>query len=323
MEMALRDERAEMVPDAEDVHHVEGELGVAAEAVESVSAVAVLGEEEVDEGGGGSLQEDREEVESCTHDRNVRLAKISRRRDRAQIKPNIGNISTRVSGSDQGHECGGEVHSVVFGDRHVHFHKPLQGGGNRPLAVREETSPTKCIQPRSSRHSNCCVLICSGSLIITLLRDLYRFKDGLATLNFLTALVQRPTVLQDFMGYAEKKLTASNLEHIFRVELSTVGSNRRRDKCRISGYLSDYLLDCEEQETAVSLEDVLMFATGLRSLPPAAIQPQPSMEFFSSSQFPTANTCGNILRLPYADNYDEFKSAMEFGIKNSPGFGCI
>ncbi|KAK1176028.1 G2/M phase-specific E3 ubiquitin-protein ligase-like isoform X6, partial [Acipenser oxyrinchus oxyrinchus] len=101
------------------------------------------------------------------------------------------------------------------------------------------------------------------------------------------------------------------------------GSKRQRDECRYSGYLSDYLLDCEEQETAVSLEDVLMFATGLRSLPPAGIQPQPSMEFFSSSQFPMANTCGNIIRLPYADNYDEFKSAMEFGIKHSPGFGCI
>ncbi|MGH0118444.1 UNVERIFIED_CONTAM: hypothetical protein FKN15_054296 [Acipenser sinensis] len=72
-----------------------------------------------------------------------------------------------------------------------------------------------------------------------------RFKDGLAILNFLTALEQHPIVLQDFMCYTEKKLMASNLEQIFRVELSTVGSNRRRDECRISGYLSDYLLDCE------------------------------------------------------------------------------
>ncbi|MGH0181303.1 UNVERIFIED_CONTAM: hypothetical protein FKN15_006466 [Acipenser sinensis] len=125
------------------------------------------------------------------------------------------------------------------------------------------------------------------------------------------------------MCYTEKKLTASNLEQIFCVELSTVGSNRRREECRISGYLSDYLLDCEEQETAVSLEYVLMFATGLRSLPPAGIQPQPSMEFFSSSQFPSANTCGNILRLPYDDHYDEFKSVMEFGMKHSAGFGWI
>ncbi|RXM96611.1 hypothetical protein EOD39_15474 [Acipenser ruthenus] len=89
MEMALRDEQVEMVPDAEDVHHVEGEMGAAAEAVENVSAVAVLGEEAVDEGGGGSLQEDREEVESCPRDQNVRLAKIIKRWDRAEIKPNI------------------------------------------------------------------------------------------------------------------------------------------------------------------------------------------------------------------------------------------
>lgn len=125
------------------------------------------------------------------------------------------------------------------------------------------------------------------------------------------------------MCYSDKKLRATDLENLFKVELSGVGSNRRREESKTIGFWADYLLDCEEQESAASLEDVLMFATGLRSLPPAGIQPRPSIEFLSNSQFPMAHTCGNIIKLPLADTYSSFKTSMDFGIQNSPGFGCI
>lgn len=150
-----------------------------------------------------------------------------------------------------------------------------------------------------------------------------RFKEGLASLQFLTALEQHPTLLAGFMCYSDKKLRATDLENLFKVELSGVGSNRRREESKTIGFWADYLLDCEEQESAASLEDVLMFATGLRSLPPAGIQPRPSIEFLSNSQFPMAHTCGNIIKLPLADTYSSFKTSMDFGIQNSPGFGCI
>ncbi len=66
-------------------------------------------------------------------------------------------------------------------------------------------------------------------------------------------------------------------------------------------YLNIFFL--AEGQAAVSVEDVLMFATGL--------------------PFPMANTCSNLLKLPLLNSYSVFKSQMDFGIQNSPGFGCF
>lgn len=73
----------------------------------------------------------------------------------------------------------------------------------------------------------------------------------------------------------------------------------------------------------MSVEDVMMFATGLSSVPPYGLEPLPQIEFLDDSAFPLANTCSNSLRLPLLDSYPLFKSQMDFGILNSPGFGCF
>ncbi|MBN3270471.1 ASM3A phosphodiesterase, partial [Polyodon spathula] len=82
------------------------------------------------------------------------------------------------------------------------------------------------------------------------------------------------------------------------VEFSLAGSNRRRDETRIMGYWADSLMGCEEQNERVSLEEILIFATGLRTLPSAGMQPQPSIDLIYNSTFPLSNTCGNVIRLP-------------------------
>nr|XP_024659365.1 G2/M phase-specific E3 ubiquitin-protein ligase-like [Maylandia zebra] len=150
-----------------------------------------------------------------------------------------------------------------------------------------------------------------------------RFKEGLSALNFLSALQQHPTLLSPVLCHMEKKLTALELERLFKPDFSPSGSNRRRLESQTVGYWSDYLLDCEESQTAVSLGDVLMFATGLTSLPPSGLDPLPSLQFLDDSLFPMANTCLNLLKLPMITSYSLFKSNMDFGIQNSPGFGCF
>ncbi|MBN3294635.1 G2E3 ligase, partial [Polypterus senegalus] len=70
-----------------------------------------------------------------------------------------------------------------------------------------------------------------------------------------------------------------------------------------------------------SLEDILMFATGLRAIPPLGLQPRPTICFHhDGSLLPVANTCGNILTLPIHKTYDNFRFYVSFGILNSPGF---
>ncbi|KAL3968991.1 E3 ubiquitin-protein ligase [Sarotherodon galilaeus] len=150
-----------------------------------------------------------------------------------------------------------------------------------------------------------------------------RFKEGLSALNFLSALQQYPTLLSPVLCHMEKKLTALELERLFKPDFSPSGSNRRHLENQTVGYWSDYLLDCEESQTAVSVGDVLMFATGLTSLPPSGLDPLPSLQFLDESLFPMANTCLNLLKLPMITSYSVFKSNMDFGIQNSPGFGFV
>ncbi|KAI5607007.1 G2/M phase-specific E3 ubiquitin-protein ligase-like isoform X1, partial [Silurus asotus] len=72
-----------------------------------------------------------------------------------------------------------------------------------------------------------------------------RFKDGLATLNFLTALQNHQSVLAPFLSHTKKKLTATDLENLFKAELSPEGSNQRQKESKTLCFWSDYLLDCE------------------------------------------------------------------------------
>ncbi|CAI5642302.1 unnamed protein product [Oreochromis niloticus] len=109
---------------------------------------------------------------------------------------------------------------------------------------------------------------------------------------------------------------------MFRPDLSPAGSNKRHKEVLTLGFWADYLLDCEEKATAVCLEDLMMFATGLTAVPPAGMTPPPCIQFLSVLPFPVANTCANTLKLPICDSYSIFKANMDFGIQNAPGFGC-
>uniref|UniRef100_A0A1A8NZW8 HECT domain-containing protein n=4 Tax=Nothobranchius TaxID=28779 RepID=A0A1A8NZW8_9TELE len=153
-------------------------------------------------------------------------------------------------------------------------------------------------------------------------RAIERFKDGLSSLQFLTALQQHPAVLTPVLCQSNEKLSAAGIEDLFQPQLSPGGSNRRTQEDQTRSFWGDYLLDCEENDSSVTLEEIFMFATGLPCIPPAGVNPQPRLQFDTSSKFPMANTCANTLKLPLLDNYNTFKANMNFGIKNSPGFGC-
>uniref|UniRef100_A0A3B5QY90 HECT domain-containing protein n=1 Tax=Xiphophorus maculatus TaxID=8083 RepID=A0A3B5QY90_XIPMA len=124
------------------------------------------------------------------------------------------------------------------------------------------------------------------------------FKDGLSTLNFQNALEQHASVFRPFMCARVEQLTSKILEEIFEVQLSEKGS---------------------KQKTGLSLQDILMFATGLNTLPPSSILPPPKLIFQATSRFPVSSTCSNTIKIPMSKTYHQFKEDMDFGIQNSPG----
>ncbi|KAG5838518.1 G2/M phase-specific E3 ubiquitin-protein ligase [Anguilla anguilla] len=148
-----------------------------------------------------------------------------------------------------------------------------------------------------------------------------RFKEGLASLGVLEALQQHPQKMKTFFFKPTKKLSAVDLESLFKCRLSEKESNRFEWECRTLGFWRDYLQDAEFDMQAVTLEEILIFATGCETPPALGFSPEPSVEFLADSKFPTANTSDNVIRVPVKDTYEEFKNDMDFGIKNSSGFG--
>jgi hypothetical protein len=83
-----------------------------------------------------------------------------------------------------------------------------------------------------------------------------------------------------------------------------------------------------EGDRPVSLQQILTFATGSDAEPPLGYPSTPVLDFIHSLStsptdkiFPTANTCGLILRLPVVCEYGDFIELMENGIIQSPTFG--
>uniref|UniRef100_A0A3B5AH40 HECT domain-containing protein n=1 Tax=Stegastes partitus TaxID=144197 RepID=A0A3B5AH40_9TELE len=137
-----------------------------------------------------------------------------------------------------------------------------------------------------------------------------RFKDGLASLKFLTALQQHPTVLTPVLCHSNEKLSKFHKFNAYILGFCFLTITIFITSVQILYFLDD--------DSSVTLEESLMFATGVPCIPPAGMDPKPHLQFLTSSKFPMANTYANTLKLPLLDNYNTFKANMNFGIKNSP-----
>ena len=76
----------------------------------------------------------------------------------------------------------------------------------------------------------------------------------------------------------------------------------------------------------VTLEKLLIFASGLQKLPPLGFQTPPSLEFLHREAgerrpLSEANTCTVCIRLPVHPTYEEFEHWMNSGMLQSPHFG--
>ena len=54
----------------------------------------------------------------------------------------------------------------------------------------------------------------------------------------------------------------------------------------------------KEEEHYITLDSIIVFATGMAEEPPLGFSPKPSLLFQEGTTFPSANTCANHLRLP-------------------------
>ncbi|GAB5572772.1 G2/M phase-specific E3 ubiquitin-protein ligase isoform X1 [Prionailurus iriomotensis] len=134
------------------------------------------------------------------------------------------------------------------------------------------------------------------------------FKQGLKTLGVLEKIQTYPEAFYSIFCHKPENLSAEILSDLFTVRtLSNVQS---------LGFWNSYLQAVEDGKSAVTMEDILIFATGCNSIPPAGFKPTPSIECLHMD-FPVGNKCNNCLALPITNTYQEFQENMDFAIKNT------
>lgn len=74
----------------------------------------------------------------------------------------------------------------------------------------------------------------------------------------------------------------------------------------------------------VTLEDVMVFATGCDHIPISGFEKQPCLKFNHTATLPTASTCVPILFLPVqVDGVAGFSEQMRLALLGSFGFGQV
>ncbi|KAL7408084.1 hypothetical protein ABVT39_018006 [Epinephelus coioides] len=159
-------------------------------------------------------------------------------------------------------------------------------------------------------------------------KALQQLVDGLKTLGVADAIEKDPDVLKPLFVGGPKALEVQDLLDLFSPCFSPPGSNRRRQENQALMFWKDWLIEVDEGTRPVTLEQMLIFASGIDCIPPLGFPNHPTIEFLHDSNgnrriFPEANTCEVILRLPLHPSYSIFMEYMESGILQSPTFGLI
>uniref|UniRef100_F7BSS9 G2/M-phase specific E3 ubiquitin protein ligase n=1 Tax=Monodelphis domestica TaxID=13616 RepID=F7BSS9_MONDO len=139
------------------------------------------------------------------------------------------------------------------------------------------------------------------------------FQEGLKTLDVLEKMQKYPEAFYSILCHKPERLTTKILSDLFTMHMLSEAQDTRA-----MGFWMSYLQDVESGESVITLEDILVFATGCRSIPPVGFQPTPSIKFLPAD-YPVGSKCFNSLTLPITNTYEEFQENMDFAIRNALG----
>uniref|UniRef100_A0A8D0CC70 G2/M-phase specific E3 ubiquitin protein ligase n=2 Tax=Salvator merianae TaxID=96440 RepID=A0A8D0CC70_SALMN len=137
------------------------------------------------------------------------------------------------------------------------------------------------------------------------------FRQGLKTLGVLEKMQMNPEAFCSIFCHKPEKLSAKLLGDLFTIHCLP-GAN----KARSLDFWMGYLQETEGGESAVTLEDILVFATGIRDVPPIGFDPEPAVKFLQI-KYPVGKRDLNCLELPITKSYEKFKRSMDFAIRST------
>ncbi|XP_012920760.1 G2/M phase-specific E3 ubiquitin-protein ligase isoform X2 [Heterocephalus glaber] len=134
------------------------------------------------------------------------------------------------------------------------------------------------------------------------------FKQGLKTLGVLEKIQTCPEAFCKILCHKPENLSAKILRDLFTVHILP--------DVQVLGFWNSYLQSVEDGKSAITMEDILIFAAGCSSIPPAGFKPTPSTECLHMD-FPVGNKCNNCLALPMTSTYKKFQENMDFALRNT------
>ncbi|XP_032098534.1 G2/M phase-specific E3 ubiquitin-protein ligase isoform X3 [Sapajus apella] len=134
------------------------------------------------------------------------------------------------------------------------------------------------------------------------------FKQGLKALGVLEKIQAYPEAFCSILCHKPDSLSAKILSDLFTVHTLP--------DVKALGFWNSYLQAVEDGKSTTTMEDILIFATGCSSIPPAGFKPTPSIECLHMD-FPVGNKCSNCLAIPITNTYKEFQENMDFAIRNT------
>ncbi|XP_069494602.1 G2/M phase-specific E3 ubiquitin-protein ligase [Ambystoma mexicanum] len=142
------------------------------------------------------------------------------------------------------------------------------------------------------------------------------FRHGLNTLGVLERIQTFPEVFWYVLCQRPEKLTAITLGNLFTIRFTEADKGMLVPETRITEFWMDYLEEVEDGDTTVTLEEILMFATGADAVPPIGFNPEPSI-VFNSGDVAIGRPYMNSLELPTVSTYEEFKHSMGRAVRGA------
>ncbi|XP_014678786.1 PREDICTED: uncharacterized protein LOC106818607 [Priapulus caudatus] len=166
--------------------------------------------------------------------------------------------------------------------------------------------------------------------------ELQQLDEGLTCLDVLPMMRRHPSMFLPVMMKTTEPLAATDMGRLFTPVHSVEGSNKREaeEEIMVNWYmLLEALNDGAvnnmkgDETITMSMTDLLMFVTGMESLPIEGFSPSnPEIHFdhVTTQRKITANTCGLILSIPVNANTisaEPFQQEMLEAVVNGQGFG--
>ncbi|XP_060789909.1 G2/M phase-specific E3 ubiquitin-protein ligase [Neoarius graeffei] len=153
--------------------------------------------------------------------------------------------------------------------------------------------------------------------IVRMQLPLQRFCEGLRTLGVFERVQACPEAFCPIFCGPGEKMTADAMFSLFTARFSEDEEQKAKENVTL-GFWKQYMHDCEDGQCAASLEDILIFATGIDVVPAMSFDPPPSLSFFvpldPSFAFPQSKAEINHLVLPVLSSYEVFKKHLEYAV---------